>query len=228
MQSASGIWATLQLPVIIMDSSRNSRNIKLSKSLSYILRHGAEKEGLKLDEGGYINVSAILQLPAFKRCGYSESEVVTVVETNDKQRFALRKHPSAGILQIRANQGHSIHIKDDGTLLTPIDLSNCPDTVVHGTYFRNWDSIQTAGLSRQRRNHIHFAPGFPDDDGVISGMRRDCELYIVIDARMAIEDGLQFSRSNNNVILCAGGADGCLSPKYFKEVWQCRPRKRLL
>ena len=32
-----------------------SREEVVSRAMSYVLRHGAEKEGLKLDEGGYIN-----------------------------------------------------------------------------------------------------------------------------------------------------------------------------
>lgn len=205
-----------------------SRTKKLSKSLAYILRHGAEREGLTISDGGYIDVSAVLQLPTFHRSGYTESDIVHAVETNDKQRFALRNSPETGRLQIRANQGHSIEIRDDGTLLTPIDVESCPDVVIHGTYFVNWRTIQHTGLSRRGRNHIHFAPGFPGDDGVISGMRRNCEVAIVVDCKSAIGDGLKFFRSKNNVILCAGDCDGILGPKYFKEVWQCKPRKRIL
>lgn len=32
-----------------------SREETVSKAMSYVLRHGAEKEGLKLNEGGYVN-----------------------------------------------------------------------------------------------------------------------------------------------------------------------------
>ncbi|KAI4252750.1 MAG: hypothetical protein LQ352_004106, partial [Teloschistes flavicans] len=32
-----------------------SREETISKAMSYVLRHGAEKEGLKLNEGGYVN-----------------------------------------------------------------------------------------------------------------------------------------------------------------------------
>lgn len=65
---------------------------------------------------------------------------------------------------IRANQGHSIKIDDDG-LLTPItleDQSKLPDMVVHGTTFQAWSAIlKTGGLKRMSRNHIHFARGLP-------------------------------------------------------------------
>jgi 2'-phosphotransferase len=40
------------------------------------------------------------------------------------------------------------------------------------------------------RNHIHFAPGFPKEKGVISGMRGSCDIYIEIDMFGAIKDGV--------------------------------------
>lgn len=46
---------------------------------------------------------------------------------------------------------------------------DCPAEAVHGSYFRNWSSIQQQGLSRMNRTHIHLAPGLPGEDGVISG-----------------------------------------------------------
>lgn len=67
------------------------------------------------------------------------------------------------------------------------------------------------------RNHIHFAPGMPKEDGVISGMRRTCDVYITIDMFAAIKDGIDFYISTNNVILTEG-IDGVLPAKYFKSV----------
>ena len=33
------------------------REVMVSKKISWLLRHGAEQEGLKLGEGGYVNVA---------------------------------------------------------------------------------------------------------------------------------------------------------------------------
>lgn len=65
---------------------------------------------------------------------------------------------------IRANQGHSIKIEDEG-LLTPLTLddpSALPRLVVHGTNHSAWPLIlKTGGLKRMERNHVHFACGLP-------------------------------------------------------------------
>lgn len=49
---------------------------------------------------------------------------------------------------------------------------DCPAEAVHGSYLRNWRSIQQQGLSRMKRTHIHLASGLPGEDGVISGKIR--------------------------------------------------------
>lgn len=186
---------------------------KLSKFLSYVCRHAARRRGLCIDEGGFINVSDILLLPDAQKNAYTLEDVRRVVANCPKQRFSLLEGPP---LQIRANQGHSIQIVDLD--LTPITSHTENPTVVHGTYYRAWDSIKHQGLNRMKRTHIHFVAGLPGESGVISGMRSSCQVLIYINLRKALEDGIQFFRSSNNVILCAGDANGYLSTKYFEKV----------
>jgi len=38
------------------------RDVMISKKISYILRHGAEKEGLKLDRNGYANCADLVRI----------------------------------------------------------------------------------------------------------------------------------------------------------------------
>lgn len=78
------------------------------------------------------------------------------------------------------------------------------------------------------RNHIHFAPGEPGEEGVISGMRSSCEILVFIDLRKALSDGFKFYRSANNVILCPGNEQGFLPPQYFEKVVQTKPKRQLL
>ena len=41
--------------------------MKASKALSWLLRHGAEKEGLVIHSGGWIKLDDILRKPNFKK-----------------------------------------------------------------------------------------------------------------------------------------------------------------
>ncbi|XP_077434262.1 tRNA 2'-phosphotransferase 1 [Vanacampus margaritifer] len=202
------------------------RDVRLSKSMSYALRHGANQMGLQLSSDGYLFVEDVLAHPQFR--SYKLEDVERVVATNDKQRFKLRPHPQDGRLQIRANQGHTMQVTD--LELTPVLVGapDCPAEAVHGSYMRNWSSIQQQGLSRMRRTHIHLAPGLPQEDGVISGMRKDCNLAIFIDVPKALADGIEFFWSENRVLLTTGNAEGKLPPAYFSRAIQLRPTRSIL
>ena len=76
-------------------------DIKLSKLLSYVLRHGAKKMNINMDSSGCVLISELLLLPKFKT--YTLKDIERVVKQNDKQRFAIVDHS-----KIRANQGHSL------------------------------------------------------------------------------------------------------------------------
>jgi 2'-phosphotransferase len=43
------------------------------------------------------------------------------------------------------------------------------------------------------RNHIHLAPGYSNE--VISGMRKNCNLFIQIDLEKAFKDNIKFYKS---------------------------------
>ncbi|XP_033734582.1 uncharacterized protein LOC117323459 [Pecten maximus] len=198
-------------------------DVDLSKKLSFLLRHGAERQGFTLMSGGFLYVADILKLPSLK--GFQFEDVKRVVENNDKQRFALKIDPENKRMMIRANQGHTIEVQS--LELTPITTAEEADQVVHGTYFQSWEVIKGTGLSRMGRNHIHFAAGEPGENGVISGMRSSCEVIIILDMKKALADGLKFFRSANNVILCEGDSDGIIYPAYFEAVIQRYPRHML-
>ena len=45
--------------------SKGGKEVDISKGLSYLLRHGAKKEGIRLDEGGWANVADVVGLELF-------------------------------------------------------------------------------------------------------------------------------------------------------------------
>ena len=191
----------------------NSSKVRLSKSLAWLLRHNAESEGFTFLEGGYLPVEEVLKHRRF--AGFTLADVEEVVRDNDKQRFAVTVGED-GRLLIRANQGHSIsNVSVDMEEITSPDEAT---KVIHGTNFKAWNEIQKKGLSRMKRNHIHFAAGEPGSEGVISGMRGSAQVYIYIDLHKAMADGLKFFRSSNNVILSPGDESGVITPEYFKQV----------
>lgn len=90
-----------------------SPSIQLSKALSYILRHGAAKEHLKMSADGYISLEAVLARPKLSKLKMEHGgsptieDVLQIVETNDKKRFEVNRKESDQLF-IRAVQGHSL------------------------------------------------------------------------------------------------------------------------
>ncbi|TPX34973.1 hypothetical protein SeMB42_g07235 [Synchytrium endobioticum] len=192
------------------------RATKLSKNLSYVLRHAAIKDGYNIRPDGFIKVSELLASSRFK--GYSADEICAVVRDNDKQRFTLRKETDATNTSdywIKANQGQSMELErlELHIMSSPAELP----LAVHGTFKKCWPSISKTGLKRMSRTHIHMALGLPGEDAVISGMRSDADVYIYINVPLAMQDGIVFEKSPNNVIL-SRGLDGVIPPKYFDRV----------
>lgn len=206
---------------------------KLSHALSWALRHQAIAIGLTITPDGYVPVDEILKSTHPKLQGVSLEEIKKVVETNDKQRFGMAQRPrssyyaedsndpSTTILCIRANQGHSIKIIDPNLLMAKIsseELRALP-CLVHGTYAEPWKKIETQGLKQMKRTHIHFASGLPEADGVISGMRKTCTVYIFVNPVKCADDGIEFYKSDNGVILTSGvNSEGTLPCTYFSHV----------
>jgi 2'-phosphotransferase len=164
--------------------------VQVSKKISWLLRHGAEKEGLQLGPGGFISVQDVLNNRNLRSLKVTFEELRAIVQENDKQRFTMVHQSSVdstgavvgestapagdgpptqtplpsdnpGDYLIRANQGHSLKVEAEG-LLQPITADTAPETVVHGTTHSAWPLIvASGGLKPMGRNHAHFASGLP-------------------------------------------------------------------
>lgn len=197
-------------------SSNKYDNKKISQTMSWVLRHGIDQLGLKIDEIGRIPLETLLELKEIRQLGANQAIIRKIVDTSDKKRFRLDEVD--GVWMIGANQGHSSSIgnKIDTSKLME-KITEPVELCVHGTYTKFINSIKETGLNKMARTHIHFATGFPVDSNVISGARSSANVFIIIDMEKALSDGIEFYRSFNGVILTEG-VNGVLEPKYFKEI----------
>ncbi len=182
---------------------------RYSRKLTQILRHTAISQyGLFVDDDGFVELSEILNLKEFQGC--SVDMVQDIVKTDDKTRMSLELRD---VYWISANQGHSGEVAeclDPTKYLTALIEPIVP--CLHGTYQKYKTAIQNEGLKIMGRDYIHCANGLPNQ--VKSGMRRDCNLLVIIDMVKAMSDGIKFYRSKNGVILTSG-INGVLDAKYF-------------
>src|SRR4051794_6972565 len=104
--------------------------IKISKFLSYVLRHRPDEIGLTLDANGWTPVSELIAKARDASVDLSEDIIREVVRTSDKQRFALSEDGT----RIRANQGHSVEVD------LQLEPTQPPDFLFHGTATRFVDA----------------------------------------------------------------------------------------
>lgn len=162
---------------------------KVSKFLSYVLRHRPDEVGLELDPEGWVGTEELLE--ALGRHGHKlqRAELVLIVASSDKQRFALSPDGSA----IRANQGHSVEV-DLG-----YEPSAPPELLFHGTVGRFLDSIREQGLVKGNRHHVHLSPDSATAKTV--GSRRGRPVILTVLAGSMTEHGHEFYLSENGVWL---------------------------
>lgn len=211
-----------------MNSPAGKRDIQISKALSYLLRHGALKEGLPIDNNGFIPVSVLLRHNRLKSHKCTLEDIHRIVENNDKKRFQImNKDLEDGGLQevICATQGHSIAtITPDNEVLEKVTApTELPEKLIHGTSISKLLLIlQSGSIKKLRRNHIHLSPGISGRDSqVVSGMRTSSNAYIHLVLGQTLLDKIQLFRSLNNVYLTPDDVDLSL----FKSV-TIRPSKR--
>jgi len=162
---------------------------RLSKQLSYVLRHNPGSIGITLDEQGWTDVAVLLKRLAANSYPVTMDVLRHVVTTNAKQRFSLNEVET----KIRANQGHSVEVELGYTATTP------PEFLYHGTVDRFVAAIMQQGLQKMNRHHVHLSADTAT--ATIVGQRRGKPLILQINAAKMHGAGYSFYVSDNNVWL---------------------------
>lgn len=179
--------------------------VKLSKTCSYLLRHGAKKEGLTISDDGFVNVNDFIQMLSTKyNFSVTFQDLDILVKQDTKGRFEFGENNST----IRATQGHSKKLGIDSESILTRYIP--PQFVIHGTFSKNIPGILKNGLQSKSRTHIHCV----EELGQKSGFRPDCDTLVYINTHLAVNDGIKFYKSNNGVVLTSG-INNKLDPKYL-------------
>ena len=187
-------------------SEKRSKNFinRVARRLTKLLRHGALQQGLAVSEDGFVVLDDVLDLPFFANKSVTKEEIEHIVSIDNKKRYTLSVN-AIGNSVIRCNQGHTMAEVKAESLLVPILDHTEVSVCIHGTYSHFLDTIyESGGLSRMTRNNIHMCAAEPTSETVISGIRGSVDVLVYVNVKKAMELGLPFFRSANNVILCPG------------------------
>lgn len=175
---------------------------KLSKEVSYILRHGINEHKLEIDEIGFVSVEKILEILNKKDDwkDICEDDLQEMIKNSNKKRHEIKDG------KIRVFYGHSIEKKIIKEEAIP------PNILYHGTPTKNIKSIFKEGLLSQGRQYVHLSQDIETAKNVA---KRYDENYciLIIDSKKAYNDGIKFYLGNEKIWL----AD-TIPPKYLSEL----------
>ncbi len=164
------------------------QHVKLSKYISYILRHNPEAAGVTLDEHGWAVVDELID-------GVSKTHPITkdvleeIVRTDVKQRYSI----SSDGTRIRANHGHSVKVDPEPQEMEP------PEFLYHGTAEKSVGSILEKGILPMGRIYVHISRDVETAAEV--GRRHGKPVVFRIRSGAMYRDGRPFFRSTNGLWL---------------------------
>jgi putative RNA 2'-phosphotransferase len=166
-----------------------NRQTKLSKYLSYHLRHAPQELGLTLEPGGWVKINDLLSAASKDKYTIDRSDLESIVANCDKQRFSI--DPTGE--KIRANQGHSVEVD------LKLEPMGPPAVLYHGTPEQSVVAILESGLQKMARHHVHLSADLQTARQV--GQRRGKSVILQVDAAAMDAAGVIFYRSANGVWL---------------------------
>ena len=174
-------WGVLGIELRLLPP-QYAKQQKVSRYLSYLLRHRPDAAGLTLDEHGWADVEALLESVG-KSHGLTRDMLEEIVAEDEKQRYAF----SEDHRRIRANQGHSIQVDVELEQQVP------PPVLWHGTGVQSVTGIKEKGLLPRSRLYVHLSPDLQTARAVA---RRHGETAVfAVDAARMHRDGCLFYRS---------------------------------
>ena len=169
-----------------MKTKLTEKQVKISKTISYALRHRPDAFGLKVDSEGWVELADLLDAVSRRLSStVNRKDVEDIVAASDKKRFEMDDS------RIRATYGHSFESKIE------FEPSAPPDVLYHGTSRTAMQRIRTEGLKPMNRQYVHLSSDIETARNV--GSRHDGNpVILAVDAKRMNENGYRFFHSAND------------------------------
>lgn len=171
--------------------------VKKSKKLSWLLRHGAGREGLSMDAAGFVPIAEVLQRLRMRR-----ADLDLIVARNNKNRLQIEGD------RIRCCQGHSTEdmpVTREGLEASWVRWGG--GVVWHGTSVDAVASIAEQGIVPQRRTHVHLAPALQS----VVGKRAAVHVMLAVDPERMAAAGEGLWAAPNGVVLARFVPPACIT-----------------
>ncbi|EEB92770.1 hypothetical protein MPER_08674 [Moniliophthora perniciosa FA553] len=187
--------------------------------MSWLLRHAAQSQGIKIRPDGYVRVNDLLSYYLFKH--HNINSLQALLRYDPKHRFEFKEEegrwPGSKEWLVRHQGGHTIK----GVLTSAKRITSFPKSsaAIYCTDIQTWKTFSEHGIWSERGDElIHLARKVPEYEGV-EAYNPSVRILISIDVEKAIHDGeIMFYKINDESLITDGDKRGCIAPKYFKEV----------
>ncbi|OGQ78638.1 MAG: hypothetical protein A3F90_18345 [Deltaproteobacteria bacterium RIFCSPLOWO2_12_FULL_60_19] len=152
---------------------------RLSRFLSYLLRHRPPEYPLRFDPQGFVSWEELKELVHGRFPDVTEQELLGLVTEAEKQRFEMREG------KVRATYGHSFPVEFGAESVAP------PACLYHGTARDLAESTLHQGLKPRGRAFVHLS-GSADEASAIGRRHDPLARVVVIDAQAAHAGGIRF------------------------------------
>jgi putative RNA 2'-phosphotransferase len=157
---------------------------RVSRFLSYLLRHQPKEYPLQLDAYGFAPWQAVVDTVVERFQEVTEEQIRDLVTGSEKKRFELKEG------KVRATYGHSFPVN------LGIEPAEPPLELYYGTARDLAQSILRGGLKPRDRQYVHLSPFL--NEAIAVGKRRDpVPAIVVVDARAAHAEGVRFFASGS-------------------------------
>ena len=157
----------------------NKRHVRISKLLSFILRHSRDEFNLPLDKYGYAAVDDIIAVIRERYRDFNRAELEAIVAADTKGRYELIGD------RIRACYGHSVEVNSRAEPVEP------PEILYHGTSGKSLPLILRDGLKPMTRQYVHLS--VTREEALKVGRRHSRNVILLkISARDAHISGVEF------------------------------------
>ena len=161
--------------------------VSLSKFIAYVLRHNPSAANVVLDEGGWADVSALIDGINASGRHISRAILERIVLTDAKRRYSFNDDKT----KIRANQGHSVAVNVCMKECSPLDV------LYHGTAEKFLAGIKERGICKRSRMFVHLTDNI--DAAFATGARHGKPIVLVIDSKRMAAEGYKFYLPANGV-----------------------------
>lgn len=176
-----------------------SQAIRVSKFLSYLLRHNPYNFKLEIDKEGFANIEDIIHVLREKFTFVDREYFENLVKNSQKKRFEIRDG------KIRALYGHSINIEIRYPEIKP------PQVLYHGTSEKALRSILKQGLKPMGRKKVHLSRTIKEAYEV--GKRKSSNPIIIeVNAVRAYNHGIKFYDAGAVIL------SDFIPPQYLRQI----------